>query len=731
MQCFKNVLTVVVISLVASELILAQDIRFPEDARIVRVTDFGAIPDDGLDDTQAIQNAIIFGLTDDPTIGRGRYGAPPFIYLPKGTYRISDSLETRTADHTGWSAGWRAGTLLHGESRTETILKLDDNAVGFGDPADPKPVIKTGSESDGNTNEEGGGNRAFRHSIINMTIDVGSGNSGAVGIDYVASNRGVVKDVDIISSDPGYLGFCGIRMDRWWPGPALIKRVSITGFDYGIRMAHYQYSMTFEHIHLQNQLVTAINNVQNTLTMRDLTSINTVPVINNANSTHGHIIVIDGEFTGGDPSETAVVSEGTLLLRNVTVAGYGKAVDDLRTADKDVDMTGPSTLIEEYATSLYSLFTSPQQTLRLTVKESPEFHTNDFGRWANVDDYGATPADSSDDDAPAIQAAIDSGAEIVYLPNGGYHISRPVILRNQVRKFMGMQSSLAANSGFQGSAMIQFDGGDADNVVVEHIRLGSPPDTSGMNANILHNSTKGLVIRHFDAGGLGTGGAPAYTNSAGASGDMFWEDVIGRGIRVNAPQSFWARQLNAEFGDLPLVENLGGNLWILGMKTEGEMTTIRNIGGQVELFGGFWYPLGPVDPSVPLIINDEGNVTLNWTRNGSYNYNIWVRERRDGVWSELTSTPRSVSLYTGYRTADIPTNLTASLVQTNPFAIELNWSYYSAEPTSAMVIERKPWQRESTWHEIAVLGPDARQYTDTGPLYGHITYSYRVGAVKD
>ena len=103
-------------------------------------------------------------------------------------------------------------------------------------------VIRTGSEDP--SNPDGSGNQAFRHSIYHLTIDTGTGNPGAIGLDYLASNRGAVEDVIIRSGDGE--GFCGLSMMRQWPGPALIKRVSILGFQSGIMIQHYEYSMKTE-----------------------------------------------------------------------------------------------------------------------------------------------------------------------------------------------------------------------------------------------------------------------------------------------------------------------------------------------------------------------------------------------------------------------------------------------------------------------------------------------------
>ncbi len=128
----------------------------PRDARVINVLDFGATPNDSTDDTAAIQKAIVKALDN-----QNRYAFPPFIFIPKGTYLLSDTLSSRVRQG-GWSDGWLAGMILMGESRSQTILKLKNNLPAFANPSKPKPVIMTGSESDGNSNPSGSGNKAFR-----------------------------------------------------------------------------------------------------------------------------------------------------------------------------------------------------------------------------------------------------------------------------------------------------------------------------------------------------------------------------------------------------------------------------------------------------------------------------------------------------------------------------------------------------------------------------------------
>ena len=190
---------------------VARRYLLPSDAGVVNVKHepFGAAGDGRTDDTAAIRAAIKFAIEKN-----NRYSTPPFVFFPNGTYLVTGPLESKVDDH-GWSGGWRAGMLLLGETRDGSVIKLADRARGYTDADDPRAVIATGSESDKRTQPgddplHGGGNRAFRHSVVNLTVDVGTGNAGAVGIDYVANNRGTIEAVTIRSSDPDRKGHAGV-----------------------------------------------------------------------------------------------------------------------------------------------------------------------------------------------------------------------------------------------------------------------------------------------------------------------------------------------------------------------------------------------------------------------------------------------------------------------------------------------------------------------------------------
>lgn len=605
------------------------DLRFPADARIFKVTDYGAKPNDNVDDTEKIQAAIAAALSSG-----SRYSAPPFIYFPKGTYNVSAQLESRIGIG-GWSDGWRAGMILVGESREGTVLQLGDKLVAFSEPKRPKAVIKTGSEKDTKSNPDGSGNRAFRHSLYNMTINVGRGNPGAIGIDYLANNRGAVEDVTICSSDGK--GYAGMLMKRYGPGPALLKNVSIEGFNYGVWISNYEYSITFEHLTLKNQNIAGIHNKENVLNIRDLVSTNSVPVIE-AVSGNGHITLVEGNFTSGSSSKAAIINKGKMYAHNITSVGYRTLIDDQTKANRDVKGGSSATTVQEYTShQVESLFDSRQPSLNLAIEETPEFHTNNFSQWENVESHGATPNNDSDDDTDAIQAAIDSGKPIVYLPRGEYHVRQAIVVRGKVRKIIGMQSAIAKKQNFNGDELIRFEGSSTDTTILEHLRLGG---------TVEHASAKSLVIRHADIGG--------YRNTATGKGKLFIEDVIGAPYRITSPQKVWIRQLNAEFGKVPLIENYGGTIWILGLKTEGKVTAIKTVRGTTELVGALLYPLHNVPADTPAFTNDQGRVALSYAISGK-KYLVQVQERQGDQWRKLSHNDvpdrgvgSNVSFYAGF-----------------------------------------------------------------------------------
>ena len=599
-------------------------VRFPSDATVWNVTDYGATGDGTTDDTQAFKNAITAAL--DHT---DRYDAIRIVYVPEGTYLVSESLDAKDLNRVSLWHGWRAGFFMQGEKHSTTIIKLKDNASGFGDSATPKALIRTGSEDPGGAS--GGGGQAFRHYIRNITVDVGTGNPGAVGIDFLTNNRGGMYNVTVRTQGAGHTG---IRMDRSWPGPGVLKNITVEGFQYGISMwNHYQYSMVLEHITLKNQTKYGFRMKNNTVNIRDLTSINTVPAIF-TESHQSHLTLIDANLSGGSPSNPAIDNFAMFYGRNIVTSGYSKAIEDRGTNNRD---RADGTVAEYWNRGIFKSYAdAPAEALKLPVKETPEYHTNDFSQWAKVDGSAA-------DDLPAIQGAIDSGKPIVYLPQGKYKVSNTIVLRGNLKKFVGLCAGISKAAGFpSGQPIIRFNGGSADNIIIRNIRF-----TDG---NLEHNSSQGLALVNS--------GIQRYYNSASGTGDFFVEDALIKILKIKHPQSVWIRQLNMEFASEPFLTNNGGTVWILGYKTEGKNGTplYNKNGGKVEMYGGFFYP-NDGTPSVPMIINDNATLTANYKVNGGNNYATQVKDIKGGTTQTFTPSDapntNNVAIYTS-NTATAP-----------------------------------------------------------------------------
>ncbi len=523
-----------------------QQNNYPADSRIgwVNVKSYGAKGDGVTDDTKAIQKAI--------TTYPYQYQTVINVYFPDGIYIVSDTLKYL-------NGYWDFGVTLQGQSTNGTIIRLKDNAPGYNDPSNPKPVIYTRA-----------GNQSFKQYIFNMTINTGKNNAGAVAIDYITNNNGAIKDVKIISEDKK--GYCGLLMERGWPGPGLIKNVRITGFDYGIRMGTPEYSMTFENLTLDNQNKCGFINSGNIAAMRLLTSNNVVPVIENTDG--GMVVLLDGNFINGAADTSSIIHKsGAIYLRNIKTTGYKSVL-------KNGNEVISGTSISEYSSQQpNTLFNTTMLSINLPVKETPEYVNNDTLQWANVQDYGAYPMDilyGFFDATNGIRKAMYSGKPIIYFPPSGsngssYHIYDTITIPSSVKLIIGFNhASISSHN----NARLIVQQNSADPLLFE--RMAFIP-------LVYNKSLRSIVFKYM--------GIHNYMNDPN-TGDVFIEDVTGKFTPQNAV-NLWARQFNPELQsnrDTNLF-NSGGNHWILGLKTEGKARISRTLnGGYTEILGGLAYP---------------------------------------------------------------------------------------------------------------------------------------------
>jgi hypothetical protein len=197
---------------------------------------------------------------------------------------------------------------------------------------------------------------------------------------------------------------------------------------------HWEYSMTFEDIELRNPRTVGIYTKANPVFMRKLDFRGDCPVFQGRDG-NGLLTLIDSTITGVGPGSrpVAISTEAAAYVRNLTCTGYSTIIDgpDLDVVAKDAKKAQK---IERWQ------WAQGQQTptggapvwLDLPIEETPLWWPTKSDDWV--------------DGSADLQAAIDSGKPVVYLPNGSYTIDKTIIVRGKVRKIVGFQSCLLYTS---------------------------------------------------------------------------------------------------------------------------------------------------------------------------------------------------------------------------------------------------------------------------------------------
>ncbi len=530
--------------------------RFPSDASVLNVRDFGAKGNGTDDDTKALQAAIdAAGPDTGPAFWQTK-----IVYLPAGTYVVSHTLER----HYG-EGMFGSGMLLIGESRDTTTIRLRDHAPSFDDSDMPRGVIMTtsklldGSPSSGGKDytRKGEGNDAYENFIEHLTIDVGRGNAGATGIDYLDNNIGAIRDVTVRA--PKGSGAIGIAMLRKWPGPTLLQRIDVQGFDTGIAVGNSEYGVTLDHVHLQGQRRIGLQNTGNAVAAADIIADAPTPIANNAPG--GLVALTDAVLRPG--TEESPVS-GTF-----------------------------------HGAQWQPFPGNPRQKLA----NAPPDPDDPVSSWVNVIRV-ANQGPGDRDITEALRRAMASGASTVYLPYGRYTISDAIDIPAGVRRIVAMNASITVrperNPGFaRTSGMFRIMEAGSP-LFIERVTFDMT--NLGDQLAVEQAGPRDVVLRD-----IVTAGTTLLDRKPGG-GRTFIEDVCCGKISIAGPAPVYARQLDTEGGETRIL-NQGSPLTILGLKTEGDCTILDNRAGAVSrIIGGLIYVVRDADASIPAFRNDSSSL---------------------------------------------------------------------------------------------------------------------------
>ena len=498
------------------------------------------------------------------------------IYLPDGVYDVSDTLAC-VEDPEIYHRLGMVFLRVWGQSCQRTVIRLKDNSPKFAHGT-IRPVLSF--------NKSNGTAAETVNSLANLTIDTGSGNPGAIGVVYVAANRGDVRNLLIRSGDGQ--GAAGIYL----PYGAVIgcfHDITIEGFDRGVHaVASAGVNPVFEHLALRNQRVAAIEVEGAYCFLRRVVSLNCVPAVRLTGD--GSVQVVDSRFTnpgGGEPAAAAIDagSRGFLFARDIHAEGYHAAI-----AREGKPVLTDSRITEWCSHPAMTLFDdAPRSSMNLQVRNAPPVPRFDpQTEWASPEAYPT--AAQRGRRHPRNPGRLRCRQAVCVLSTAPFTIShRPSAFPAHVRRIDFLFATALKDGVFEvaekSAAPLLIENVGIKGTV--HVRLRQP---------------RPLVLR---CGELDFTSDLPDGASAGVPRKRAWRR---RPILSRRPVDL-ARALNSENANMLNWRVSGGLLWSAGHKSERRNAAYWvEHGGIVESLGGYAVVYG--GSQQPRIVNDNSHVSV-------------------------------------------------------------------------------------------------------------------------
>jgi hypothetical protein len=347
-----------------------------------------------------------------------------------------------------------------------------------------------------------------------------------------------------------------------------VKHVEIEGFDHGLHVDSTTATM-FAHaedITTSGQRVSGITMGAISLSLRNIKT-RDVPVAVTCTHPVGFMVLLDSELTGTGP--VAIDRKaGFLYVSNVETKGFDEWVHP----------------------RAYGETAEGQGMPRLAIEETPVWKPS--GKTSGIRAHGAI-GNESNDDSPAIQRALDSGATEIRFEPGRYLMNTPVTIPSHVEHIDFSFCDLVAGIDLKQSKREGFViAGEKSDRPLFVERLLTWERWSGEHCTFTHASQRTVCFKDIQTQTLQIyrntvpGGKVFFDNVAVTTGVHPGTDMYGRCCASFKGQKVWARQFNPERGQ-PMVINDGGDLVITGYKSEGRGIIVHTTnGGRSEVLGG-------------------------------------------------------------------------------------------------------------------------------------------------